>query len=98
GERRPGAGLALLSAEAAAHPPRLDGDEGVGQAENARDDVLDLGRVLGRAIEGHLARFARHGERHLPFEIEMFLAADAERAVEPARRRGERALHVATAV
>ena len=49
-------------------------------------------------VERHLARFARHGERRLPFEIEMLLAADGEGAVEPARRRGERALHVAAAV
>ena len=36
GDRRPLAGLALLAAEAAAHAARLDGDERVGNAEDAR--------------------------------------------------------------
>ena len=91
-DRRPGAGLALLAAEAAAHAPRLHGDEGVRQAEHARDDVLDLGRILRRAMHGHLARFAGDGERGLPLEIEMLLAADAEDALEPMRGVGDGAL------
>ena len=59
GDRRPGAGLALLAAEAAAHAAGLDGDERVGDAENARDDVLRLGRVLRRGVHRHLVALRR---------------------------------------
>ena len=85
--RRPGAGLALLAAEAAAHAARLDGDEGVGNAEDAADDVLHLGRVLRRSVDRHLAAFAGRGDGDLAFEIEMLLAADGELALEAMRRR-----------
>ncbi len=97
GHRRPGAGLALLAAEAAAHAARLDGDEGVGHAENARDDVLRLGRVLARGVHRHLVAFAGNGERGLALEIEMLLAADRELALEPVRGGGDRGLRVAAA-
>ena len=65
GDRRPGAGLALLAAEAAAHAPRLDRHEGVGNAQDARDDVLHLGRVLRRGMDDHLDALAGNGERDL---------------------------------
>src|SRR5271166_2493862 len=76
------AGLALLAAEAAAHPSRLDRDESVGKSEDARDDMLRLGRVLSRGVHRHLVAFAGNGEGDLAFEIEMFLAADREPAFE----------------
>ena len=76
GDRRPGAGLALLAAEAAAHPPRLDADERVGNAEDPRDDMLHLGRVLRRGVHEHLGALAGDRERGLALEIEMLLPAD----------------------
>ena len=97
GDRGPGAGLALLAAEAAAHAPRLDGHEGVRNAENARDDMLRLGRVLGRGVHRHLVAFAGNGERGLALEIEMLLAADRELALQPVRRRADGGVGVAAA-
>ena len=85
GDRRPGAGLAFLAAEAAAHAPRLHGDEGVRDSEDAGDDVLRLGRVLRRGVHRHLVPFAGKGERRLALEIEMLLPADRELAIQPMR-------------
>ena len=79
--------LALLAAERAAHAPHLDGDRIERQAEQMRDAVLHLGRVLGRAQNLHVAGFARDRERDLPFEIEVVLAAAAQLAGETVRRR-----------
>ena len=76
GDRRPGAGLTFLAAEAAAHAARLHGDEGVGDSKDAGDNVLGLRRVLRRSVHRHLVRFAGKGERRLAFEIEMLLTAD----------------------
>ena len=75
-DRRPGAGLAFLAAEAAAHPAGFHGDEGVRYAEDAGDDVLRLRRILRRSVHRHLVAFAGKGERRLAFEIEMLLPAD----------------------
>ena len=83
GDGRPGAGLALLAAEAAAHAARLHGHERVGNAEDARHDVLHFGRVLGRGVDRHFVALAGNGEGNLAFEIEMLLAADRELALEP---------------
>ena len=94
-DRRPGAGLAFLAAEAAAHAARLNGDERVRHAEDAGDDVLGLGRVLGRSVHRHLVGFAGKGERGLAFEIEMLLPADRELAFEPMRGLVDRVSRVA---
>ncbi len=95
-DRGPGAGLALLAAEAAAHPARFDRDEGVRDPENARDDVLRLRRVLRRSVHRHLVAFAGKGERRLAFEIEMLLSADCELTLKPARGFVDRGGRVAT--
>ena len=73
-------GLALLAAEGAAHAPHLDGDGVERQAEQMRDAVLHLGRMLGRAQHVHAAVVAGRGERDLALEIEMILAAAAQLA------------------
>ena len=73
-------GLRLLAAECAAHAPHLDRHGDVRHFENLGDEMLHLARVLGRAIDLHVAVFARNGERDLAFEIEMLLAADAQPA------------------
>ena len=85
-QRRPLRRLALLAAEAAAHAPHLDGHGVVVEAEHVGDDVLHLGRVLGRGMDEHVAVLAGDGERDLPLEIEMLLPADAELAGDLARR------------
>ena len=79
GHGGPGARLAFLAAEAAAHAPGFDGDEGVRDAEDARHDVLRLGRILARGVHRHLVALSRDGERGLALEVEMLLAADRDR-------------------
>ena len=49
-----------------------------GHGEHLGDDMLHLGRMLGRGIDGHAAMLLGHGEADLAFEIEMLLAADQE--------------------
>ena len=89
GEAGPLRGLRLLAAERPAHPPALAHDRRVGRAEHARDEVLHLGGVLGRGMDPHLVVLAGNGKRHLPFEVEVLLAADAHDAVEPVRCGGD---------
>ncbi len=87
GQGRPGARLAFLAAETAAHASGFDGDEGVRNAKNARHDVLRFRRILARGVHGHLVAFARNGEGSLALEIEVLLAADRKPALELVRRR-----------
>jgi hypothetical protein len=58
--------LRLLAAEAAAHAPALDLDVVRLQAEQLRDQVLHLARMLRRAVDEHAAVLARHRVRDLP--------------------------------
>ena len=96
-DRRPGARLAFLTAEAATHPPCFHGDEGVRYSEDAGDDVLGLRRILGRSVHRHLVPFAGKSERCLALEIEMLLAADRKLAIQPARRLVDHGRGVASA-
>ena len=99
GDQRAGggisSGLGLLAAEPAAHPADLDRHVGALEAEQGRDQVLDLARMLGRADDVELARLARRGERGLAFEVEMLLPAHVERARQAMRPPLERGLRVA---
>ena len=77
GEAGEGCRLTFLAAEAAAHPPGLRDDARIGQIEHARDEALDVARVLrGRH---HVDAFlGRPGEGDLSLEIEVFLPRDDE--------------------
>ncbi len=88
GYRRDDGSLAFLAAEAAAHAPHFDRDVAGSEAQDARHPVLHLGRVLGRAVDQHVAVFPGHREGNLPFEIEMVLAADFEFPGQAVRRLG----------
>jgi hypothetical protein len=46
--------------------------------QHVRHEVLHLGRMLGRAMDGDGAMLLRHGHAHLAFKIEMLLPADTE--------------------
>ena len=70
--------LRLLAAKATAEAPQLDRDRSVGNVERSGDKMLDLGRVLRRRIQQHLAALPGNGKRDLSLEIEMLLAAAAE--------------------
>ena len=93
GERRNGGplrGLRLLAAERAAHAAHLDGDRRVRHVQHLGDQVLAFARMLRRDMHQHVAVLARNGERHLAFEIEVFLAADAQLSLDAPRARLER--------
>ena len=83
GDGRPGAGLALLATESAAHPTRLDGHERVRYPENAGHNMLGFRWILRRGVHGHLVALAWKGERRLALEIEMFLSANRKLALQP---------------
>ena len=87
--------LTFLAAEGAAHAPCLDGHGMVRQAEAVGHLVLDLGRVLRRAMQRHVPVLARNGERRLPLEIEMFLPADLDPAGQRMLRAGKRRIRTA---
>ncbi len=87
--------LGLLAAERAAHAPDLDRYRMIGHAERGRDLVLDLGRVLRRAVDGDLVAFAGDGDRNLAFEVEVLLAADLDAPRYAMRRGGDGGIGIA---
>ena len=87
--------LRLLAAEATAHAPALDLHLVGMQLQRVRDEVLHFARVLRRAVHVHAVAFLRDRIADLAFEVELLLAADLERAVEPARRLRDRRLRAA---
>ncbi len=94
GDQRRDAGeqiaLRLLAAEGTAHAPAFDRHGVVGHAQHDRHHVLDLARVLGRAVDRDLVVLAGDRHRDLALEIEMVLAADRHLAGEAPRRLGDR--------
>jgi hypothetical protein len=87
--------LRLFAAESAAHPAGLDRDRMRGDRQDARDDVLRLARMLGRAVNRYVPVLARRRHRDLALQVEMFLATDLEPARKPPRRLGDRCGRVA---
>ena len=87
--------LALLAAKTAAHAPGFDPHGVHRQVQRMRHLVLDLGRVLGRAVHQQIAVFLRQRQRRLPFEIEMLLPAHLERAFDHVGRRLQRLRRIA---
>ena len=75
--------LHLLAAEAAAHAQALDGDVVAVPAEDVRDDLLGLRRVLGGGLDEDLAVLVDQRERGVGLEVEVLLPAELELAAEP---------------
>ena len=86
--RRRQVALALLAAEAAAHAARLDRHGVARHAQHVRHLVLDLGRVLGGGMDGHVVVLARHRQRHVAFEVEVLLPAHRDAACQRVRCGG----------
>ena len=59
-----------------------------GDAEDVGDDVLRLGRVLGRGLDEDLSVLVDVGQAGLRFEVEVLLPGDFEFAVEDVRGGG----------
>ncbi|KDB51037.1 hypothetical protein X805_33380 [Sphaerotilus natans subsp. natans DSM 6575] len=87
--------LRLLAAEAAAHAPALHLHLVRRQPQRVRDDVLHLGRVLGRAVHQQAVVLLRQRVGDLALQVELLLAAEAEAALQPVRRGGDRGRGVA---
>ncbi len=51
--------------------------------------VLHLGRVLGGGLDDHIPPLLRDRGGDLAFQVEMFLPADLEAALDHVRRRGD---------
>jgi hypothetical protein len=79
-------GLRLLAAEAAAHASALDGHLVHAPSQGMRDDLLDLGRVLGGAHDQHAFVLLRDGDGDLALEVEVILATHQHGALQPVRR------------
>ena len=86
GDRGIPVGLHLLAPEAATHPQALDGDGVAGQPEDVGDDVLRLGRVLGRALDEDLAVLVDQRDRAVRLEVEVLLPGELELAAEDVGR------------
>ena len=91
-QRRHGRGqgrLRFLAAEAAPHAPAAHLHAVPCHAQHPRHHVLHLAGVLGGALHCHRAIFQRRGLGDLAFQVELFLAAQPERALQAVRRRGD---------
>ena len=88
GDRSDDRSLALLAAEAAAHPPHLDRDGRNREAENRRDGVLDFRWMLGGTEDFKVTVVAGHCKGNVAFEIEVILAAATNLAADPVARFG----------
>ena len=88
-------GVALLAAEAATQAAHHRGHAVEVAAQDLGAHVLDLGGMLGRGMHQKVAVLAGQGEGDLAFEIEMLLAADAERGTQPVRRGLQRRIGIA---
>ena len=95
GDRGEAVRLHLLAAEAAAHPQALHDHVVAAPAEDVRDDLLGLGRVLGAALDEHLAGLVDVRQRGVRLEVEVLLPADLGLALEDVRGPGEAGLDVA---
>ena len=94
-DRREPVRLHLLAAEPAAHPQALHGHLVAGPAEDVRDDLLRLRRVLGAALHEDLLGFVDVGERAVGLQVEVLLARELELAAEHVVRAGQAGLDVA---
>src|SRR5205085_3297049 len=86
GERGEHRSLGFFSAETAAHARAFDYHAVHRQVEQVRDDVLDLGWMLGRRTDEDRAVFPSLGPGCVGLEIEMVLAAERELAFQRSRR------------
>jgi hypothetical protein len=79
--RRAG-GLGFLAAETAAHAAHVDDDLVHRHVEHFGHQFLHFGGVLRRAVDDHAAVFGGHHRGNLRFQVEVFLAADVQRALD----------------
>ena len=76
GQCRPLHGLCFLAAKPAAHAAHFDRNRIGRTAQHIGNIVLHLGRMLGGAMQQHIAILARNGKTDLPFKVKMILPAN----------------------
>jgi len=87
--------LTFLATKTTAHAPRLYPHGVHRRAKRLCHLVLDLGRVLGRGMDNHVAIILRQGEGGLTFEVEMLLPADIDRPAQSLGGGGQRGCGIA---
>ena len=88
-QARRACGLGFLAAETAAHAAHVDDDLVHRHAEHFSDQLLHFGGVLCRGVDDHAAVFGGHDRGNLGFQVEVFLAADMQAALQATRRSGQ---------
>src|SRR3989338_7883582 len=88
-QARRACGLGFLAAETATHAAHVDDDLVHRHAEHFSHQLLHFGGVLRRGVDDHAAVFSRHNRGNLGFQVEVFLAADMQAALQAARRSGQ---------
>ncbi len=86
--------LGFLAAKRATHAAHLDRHGIHRSSKRACDEVLDLGRMLGRGQYQHIPVFLRQGHGDLAFQVKVVLATGADLALQTAGRRRECGLRV----
>ena len=87
--------LTFLAAKTPAHAPGLYPYGMHRGAKRLCHLMLNLGRVLGRGMDDHIAIILRQGEGGLTFEVEMLLSADIDRPAQALGGGGQRGCGVA---
>ncbi|MPM91868.1 hypothetical protein SDC9_139002 [bioreactor metagenome] len=91
------AGLRFLAAKATAHAPTFHAHGVVRQSQSMRDPVLHLTRMLGAGVDPPLLLLQRQHVGDLAFQIEMFLPANLEAALQAVRGLRQGSGGIATA-
>ncbi|MCY1413358.1 hypothetical protein D9M71_287880 [compost metagenome] len=91
-------GLGFLAAETTPHATHVDHDLVHRDVEHFGHQLLYFGGVLRGAVDDHAAVFGGHDRGNLGFQVEVFLAADVQRALQAVRGRGQGSGRIAALV
>ncbi|MNF78310.1 hypothetical protein D3C84_604870 [compost metagenome] len=92
-QARRACGLSFLATETTAHAAHVDDDFVHRYVEHFGNQFLYFGRVLRRTVNDHAAVFGGHYRGDLRLQVEVFLTADVQRALDAVfsgRQRGNR--------
>ena len=82
--------LGFLATETTAHAAHVDDDLVHRHVQHFGHQFLHFGGVLRGAVDDHAAVFGGHHRRNLGFQVEVFLAADVQRALDAVLGGGQR--------
>ncbi len=90
--------LGFLAAETTAHAAHVNNDLVHRHVQNFGHQLLHFGGVLRGAVDDHAPVFGRHHRRDLGFQVEVFLAANMQRALDAMFGSGQRSGRIAAFV